>query len=503
MFENLIATDKTTQTENLINQVVKILAGKGSNPATLKFISQLQTGKIFDAVFTGNTPGGKGVLSLEGNKVVVELPKAIPFEGDHEQSTRVPLIKGQAIRVRVESSGAGPALKIISRPLLRDQPDNQETRTNLTSRGRLISRLPRFEEFPQTSESPRRSINARITQILDSKSILVNTGSRNIVVPVENTEILKTGAQVNISFEKTEKGQRAILVDISADSPRKIDFNTLKPYLPARMPIAKMAQLLIDEILESPVMQELKIKMDVVTRLGETLHLLVPREGEIPSEKQVRQQVESSGVNYEAKVRHALELGLPVHKELATDLKGLLLEIHQTAEKVFARQSNKATSPFAEFRQTIKFAIDNIELNQLSSQMSKQENQPLVIQIPNPLSSGNKTIHLYVRSDSSDKEAKDKKSNHNVAFFLDLSFLGKIKINSQIGPENLSVRIDTENEDIANFINDRANDFKKKMGHNDIETSVECCVSSKVKPAKDSLIELLVSQNTSLVNIKT
>ena len=67
MFENLIASDRVGQTENLINQVVKILAEKDSNAATLKFISQLQAGKILDAVFTGKAPGGKGVLSIEGN----------------------------------------------------------------------------------------------------------------------------------------------------------------------------------------------------------------------------------------------------------------------------------------------------------------------------------------------------------------------------------------------------------------------------------------------------
>ena len=39
-------------------------------------------------------------------------------------------------------------------------------------------------------------------------------------------------------------------------------------------------------------------------------------------------------------------------------------------------------------------------------------------------------------------------------------------------------------------------------GHS-IKTSVECCVTDKVIPEKDSLIELLVSQNTSLINIKT
>jgi hypothetical protein len=519
MFENFIASDRMGQTENLINQVVKILAGKDSNAATLKFISQLQAGKILDAVFTGKAPGGKEVLSIEGHKVIIELPKAVSFEKQQEQQTRIPLNKGQAIRVRVENSGPKPALKIISPSLHEDRPYSHETKINLTPRGKSFSKLTRFEDFSQTPGSPKPLTSARITHIVDSKNIIVDTGSRSLVVPVENTEPLKPGAQVNISFEKTEKGQRPSLINVSNDNVKKIDFNTLKPYLPARMPLVKMANLLMDEVLDSPVMQELKISSDVIARLKGTLQLFVPDVGQLPSEGQVRQQVESSGINYEAKVRQSIESGLPAHKELASDLKGLLLKLDQSAEKAAssglllkldqsaekAASSVKAPTPLAEFRQIIKLAIDNIEINQLSSQVSKQESQPLVIQIPNPLSSSNKTLQLYVRKDSSDEKGqdKDKKSSHNVAFFLDLSFLGKIKISTQIGQERLSVKIDVESEDIAKFVNDKANDFKETMEGHRIKTSVDCCVNDKVKPEKDSLIELLVSQNTSLINIKT
>ncbi len=503
MFENLIASDRTGQTESLINQVVKILAGKSSNAATLKFISQIQTGKVFDAVFTGKTPEGKGILSLEGNKVVVELPKAVSIERKQEQLTRTPLNKGQIIKVRVENSGAKPSLKIISPVLDEGRSVNHETQTNLTPRGKSFSRLTRFEDFSQTPNSPKNVTSARIISIVDSKTIVVDTGSRSFVVPAANTESLKLGAQVNISFDKTVKGLNPTLVLESANSNKKIDFNSLRPYLPARMPLVKMANLLMDEVLGSPVIQDLKINLDMVGKLKNTLQLLVPNEGKLPNEEQVRQQVESSGINYEAKVRRAIESGLPVHKELASDLKGLLLKLYQATDK--AESAVKASGPLTEFRQTIKFALDNIELNQLTSQVSKQESQPLVIQIPNPLSPGNKTLQLYVRRDSSDEEGegKDKKSSHNVSFFLDLSLLGKIKINAQISQERLSVKIDAESEVIANYISNKANDFEEVMKGHNIETSVECSVTEKVKQEKDGLIELLVSQNTSLVNIKT
>ena len=503
MFEKLIVGNKTGQTQNLISQVVEILAGKIPDAATLKFISEMKTGNIFDAVFTGKTPEGKGIFSLEGNKVVVELPNAISFKKQREQSTRVPLVKGQLIRVRVESSWPKPTLKIIPPPIHRDQPKNPETKTVLTHQAKSISKLSRIESYSQKPESPKHEVRALITSIIDSKTIMIDTGSRSIVMPVENSELLKPGTEVSISFDKIDKGQSPRLVNANTTSIKRVDLKTIIPYLSSRMPIAQMASLLVDEILLSPVMQELNVKLDVVTRLRDTLNLLIPREGETPSEGKIRQQVESSGVNYEAKVRQALELGLPIPKGLASDLKGLLLELYQTADKV--SQSVKNPGPLADFRQTVKFAIDNIELNQLSSQISKQESQPLVIQIPNPLISGNKTIQLYIRKDSSGEEASDKNktNSHNVAFFLELSCLGKIKINAQIGQERLSVKIDVESESIASFVSEKAQNFKKKMGEHNIETSVECCAIDKVKPLKDNLIELLISHKTSLVNIKT
>ncbi|MZG29692.1 MAG: hypothetical protein F3741_02620 [Nitrospinae bacterium] len=504
MFENLIAIDKSAPKENLINQIIKVLSGENSSPATLKFISQLQTGKVFDAVFTGKAPGGKGILSIGGNKVVVELPKAVTIENDLEsgQKTRIPMNQGRAFKVQVESSGSKPSLKILPPKIQHEKlPDTPETITKLTTRGKTISRFTDIEVFPQKSDPLSTPNNARITKILDSKTVLVNTGSREFAVPVEETKNLEPGTKVNLVFDKTVGGNTS--ADIKINNPQRIiDFNTIKPYLPARMPVTNMAQLLVDNVIESPVLKELGLNPVMIGRLQDAVKLLVPREGEIPNEKQVRQQVESSGINYEARVKKALISDAPIHRELAKDLKGLLLELYQSTVKETAKHSSKVPNQIIEFRNHIKFAIDNIELNQLSSQISKQENQPIMIQIPNPLSSENNTIQLYVRKESTeDKENAGKEGKHNVAFILDLSFLGKIKINAQIDSEHLSVNIDTESEEIANFINERASDFQAKM--QDIETSVECCATSKVKPVRDSLIELLVSQNTSLVNIKT
>jgi hypothetical protein len=506
MFKNVSPVDNSSQTENLFQKVLRILSGENSSPATIKFISELQLGKNLDAIFIKKLPAGKGELSLEGNKVTVEIPKKLSIEVGHESKSlsRESLVKGQKLHVRVVDIGPKPGLRIVKPPPLESPLKNEEITTSLTSRGKSISRLSDSSNSFSSPSSSNEITTARITRIVDSKSILVEAGNKNFIIPVDKVEGFKPGSQVSIFFDPAGNGQKPVLVETGAN---RLDFNSLKPYLPARMPIGEMAYLLKNQILDSPVIPQLQIKSDLIKRLTNTLRLLVPGEGEIPDAKLIRQQVESSGINYEAKVRQVLETapGMVTRNELSKDLKGLLLELKYSAEKFSSNTSQKPTNSFAAFQKTISSAIENIELNQLSSQLSKQESQPLVIQIPNPLSSGNKTIQLFVRDDSSKDEngEKGKNKNHNVAFFLDLSFLGKIKINAQMSQESLSVSIAVENEDIADFVRQRSSGFEKTMNESEINTCVECHVPQKVESDKDNLIELLVNHQTSLINIET
>ena len=505
MFENIRVPDNPAQLENIASQTLKFATSNVSNLATIKFINQLQSGTIFNAIFEKNLPGGKGVLSLAGNEVVVELPKQVALKRPNEQGdlSSMSLKKGQTMSVRVENLGSKPALKIIPVLPAENSLENELVKANLTARGKSISRFLGFDDTSRQSTPSTSTTGGRVFGDLNSSK------SRNSfsAIPLENTGKTRSDSIVGARLGKMERSQFSPLSDVSTDNKKVANIDSLKPYLPARMPLAKMAQLLKTGVLDSSIITDLKIGSDLMSRLRETLNLLLPDEGEMPNATKIRKQIDSSGINYEAKVRRALES--PENKlarhELARDLKGLLLELKQATDQGTLKAIQKISGPLAEFRQTIKLAIDNIELNQLSTQISKQENQTLVIQIPNPLSNKNRTIQLFVRDDNSENNPKNKdpKRSHNVAFILDLSFLGKIKINAKIGQEHLSVGIDVEDEDVAGFINKQAKNFELKMKQVDFDTSVECHVTKKVESPKDHLIELLVSKNTSLVNIKT
>jgi hypothetical protein len=262
------------------------------------------------------------------------------------------------------------------------------------------------------------------------------------------------------------------------------------------------------DILGSPVLKELQIQPQLLEKLRETLQVLTPKPGVTPGEVEIEEQVEKSGVRYEAKVKQFLtqtddqKVGL----ELTRDLKGQLLDLLQVTEKSIKNLSkqNQSQQVF-DFQKRVEVSVDSIELNQLSSRVATQENQPLVLQIPNPLSPGEKTINLFIREDSEgggDGE-KDDKETYNMAFFLNLSALGNIKINAKVGPESLAVKMEVEQDDVANFIRNNSVDFEKRMEKKDLNTTVECFMREEVSPIKDNLIELLVSQNTSLLSVKT
>ena len=93
--------------------------------------------------------------------------------------------------------------------------------------------------------------------------------------------------------------------------------------------------------------------------------------------------------------------------------------------------------------------------------------------------------------------------NYNMAFFLNLSSLGSVKINANVGPDKLAVSMEVEQDDVADFIHSNSVEFEQRMKEKDLNTTVECCTRKEVSPIKDNLIELLVSQNIPLLSVKT
>ncbi|MBC8282653.1 MAG: hypothetical protein H8E32_02490 [Nitrospinae bacterium] len=495
----------TIPLEKLVNKVMKILSGENSSLIPLGLKTQLQPGKILQGEILKILPKGKATVSIAGQKVVAELPDVRTKPQDNSSTTKpeYSFRPGQKIYAQVEKVNPSPVLKLIPPP---EQKIQEEGYTTNLSR-KIKPEILKYENFKELKLPPDNIVPVKINRINNANTLSVQFEDQEFLVKTENANLYRPGATVRIQFQKVENGFKSVLLD-SPTKSGNIDIELIKPYLPSRTPLGKLVGELTRDILGSPVLKELAVKPELVGRLRETLQALTPRPDTLPDKAEIKGQVEKSGVRYEAKVRQLLSQpdNSKIRIELAKDLKGQLLELNQITEKAIKNLSEQNTNrQISEFQQRVKVSVDSVELNQLSSRVSNQENQPLVLQIPNPLSPDDQTINLFIRKDS-EGEGDGRKGDsefYNLAFFLDLSALGNIKINAKVGAESLAVRMDVEHESIAEFIRNNSTEFEQQMEKEDMKTTVECCYEEKVHPIKDNLIELLVSQNTSLLNVKT
>ena len=488
---------------NFVNKVIKILSGEALIPSALK--NQLQTGKLLQGEILKLLPQGRATVSIAGQKVVVQLPDVRMNTSDNSAATKpeYSFKPGQIIYARVEKVSPEPVLKLVPPPEQKIQEAGYTT--NLSRK--IKPEVLKFENFNQLKLPPDRIVQVKVNRVVDAKTLSVQFEDQKFLLKTENARLYLPDTAVRIQFQKTVTGFKPVLLDPPV-KPANVNLELIKPYLPSRTPIGKLVGELTRDVLGSPVLKDLQIPAQLLEKLRETLQVLSPKPGVIPGGVKIEEQVEKSGIRYEAKLKNMLaKMENPkVGLELAKDLKGLLLSLQQVTEKSIKNLSEQNRSrQVSDFQQRVKVAVDSIELNQLSSRVATQENQPLVLQIPNPLSPGDKTINLFIRDDSGGEGdgKKGEKEVYNLAFFLDLSALGNIRINAKVGPESLAVSIEVEQGEVADFIRANTTEFEQRMEKKDMNTSVECCAREKVEPIKDNLIELLVSQNTSLLSIKT
>ena len=252
--------------------------------------------------------------------------------------------------------------------------------------------------------------------------------------PAKQERITST---IQLQPQQIDNSKSYVLQDSPGNS-KIIDLDLIKPYLLTRKPLGELIGELRREVLESAVLKNIPIKQELIERIRETLKILTPKPDSLPKEFNIKRQVDISGIGYEGKVKQLLLYPEDSKNklELGKDLKGQLLELNQILENSIRKNSNQnLIRQLTEFQQKIKVSVDNIELNQLSTRISNQESQPLVLQIPNPICPNEKTINLFIRKDLPENKSGENsdKESYSLAFYLELSSLGNIKINVKVG----------------------------------------------------------------------
>ncbi|MBI4388801.1 MAG: flagellar hook-length control protein FliK, partial [Nitrospinae bacterium] len=292
---------------------------------------------------------------------------------------------------------------------------------------------------------------------------------------------------------------------------RTISSAEIKTYLAARQDFGDMAGQLEKAVSDPSLMKDLKIDPSVLEKLRETLRVLLARETAADGGTSIRNKIDRSGINYEAKVKRLLtETPSAENKALLTrDLKGQLLKLGQGVERVLSEEPQSLSGPqvrrAAEFLGQIKQATANIELQQLSNVYAKQENQALQAQIPFGMAPGGETVKLFVNNRSGKDPAKQgQKKSLTLVFLLDLTALGNVRVDTQVDSGRLAIKIGAEKQEMVEFIQTKTPELKSRLREIGFDSELTCCVQNKeVMKIEDGLTRLLVSDASRLVDIKT
>ena len=488
----------------LPQNLVKILAKDETFAKLLDSVKGIKVGQSIEGKVAEVLSGGKVLLDLNGQRVSAE--------------TSGNLVKGQSIQAKVETVSPSVILKV--------SPENSKSETIAKNIAQKTSpeasvkiTLSKPSDSSETSAAannqiklrPGQTVEATATKILDSGKVRVR---------IQNTEVeaqlptqakpIRIGEKVLVKATTGKEGLSFQILN-PENQTTKIDGSTLKSYLPAKQDMGKMLTNLESILNKNPGLGKYKIESDVVQRLKDTLKVLIPREETAPDGTRLKEQVDRSGVNYEAKVKKAVDEGLIVDRKpiLSKDLKGQLLELQGKLEKFLAKEGDQlppATQrTVTETVQQVKLASDNIELQQLSNQLSKQEQNPLVLQIPDPLLPEARTAKLFIRDSEGEDGGKsgDKKDFHMV-FLLNLSAIGDIRIDAKLNGNNLAADFSSENSNVVDLIKSGSADLQKKLEELGFSASVNSSVKEKTEmEIEDSTDQALKEVSTRLVDIKT
>jgi hypothetical protein len=487
----------------LPQNLVKILAKDETFAKLLDTVKGLKVGQSIEGKVAEVLKGGKVLLDLNGQKVSVE--------------TSGNLVKGQSIKAKVETISPSVILKISPEKTNAESLTKNTTQKNSSEASVKItlSKSSNSSNSLATGDKVRlqlgQTAEGTATKILDSGKVRVRIGNAEVEaqLPAQSKPV-RIGENVLVKATAS-KGGVSLQILNPENQTTKIDGTTLKSYLPAKQDMGKMLTNLESVLNKNPDLGKYKIDSDVVQRLKDTLKVLIPRTETTPDGTRLKEQVDRSGINYEAKVKQAVDEGFILDRKpiLSKDLKGQLLELQGKLEKFLAKEGNQlpptVQRTISETVQQVKLASDNIELQQLSNQLSKQEQNPLVLQIPDPLLPETRTAKLYIRDSEGEKGGKsgDKKDFHMV-FLLNLSAIGDIRIDAKLNGTNLAADFSSENNNVVDLIKSGSADLQKKLEELGFSASVNSSVKEKTDmEMEDSTDQALKAVSTRLVDIKT
>ena len=510
--------------KSLTKDSLKLISEKSSLDRIPNLSNFLKSGTLFQATILESFPEKNRALIKIFNKQIMVETKNHLIPGDTFSARVIKPSPELSLQIMIVSTHSTPAVSILEDKTEISFKKLSSISTSSVIDKKIISDSNYSIVDPNNtniiSELSARAIkkmNLSSGQVI--KATIVDSQTNNTVVKFENRLIRAYSFSEppnlgeKISLIVTPYLDRFKLVSQDDRASKLVDIFKIKSLLPYKESFGVMVQKLDILLNSSEIIKSLRAETGLVSRLIKTLNLLKAPffEQDLTSQGStlVKQQIDLSGINYESKVKNALEGKelLDVPTNVKNDLKGQLINLLKLLEIRIGGNETSAIQRYQLLKviKVLMRAVDNIELQQLTNQLSRQENQPITLQIPDPFMIG-KTINLYIRQTEDKSKNKENKENKSVllVFFLELSALGNLRVDAKINNQAISLRIDVENSNIAKFVENSLKDFCSSLDDLGFEVNASCGVVANIdKELESKLNPLLISETNRLVDLRT
>ncbi len=522
------------------------------------FIQNYSTGQTLAGKVVQVLPEQKAVVELQGEKLLLQFPRpvnpgqniAIKIEQVHPS----PILKLTEFSSLTSSQKIAPGnLAKVGAPLNTPESDKTSIQyrsadslsgtpvpgaengqaapdtkgTNPLTKAELKATAPldkRVTTAPlsKTDLKPLgieggQKVKAEVIRVVDRETVQVRFNDNAVTVKYAASQKLQPGEPIYLHAKPIPSGKFVLEVEqipipsVTVRPP--LEMSVLKNYLPARQPLIQVLAGLKEVFLEGPLTQLRELNIDPVQlkQLQANLQKIISREFKAPDAAQLKEMVDRSGFHYEAKVKDfVLKPGLSNKNVLLeNDLKGQLMRLARQLGQIPAGATESTASEkfTGKLMAQVNQAVSNIELQQLTHHFAKEEQHPLLLQLPENLLGEEDRFKIYIFPDQREDAGRESDFHNrifNLVFLLNLSALGDLRIETKKFKREISIHITGSDSDAVQFIQAHVpelEDLFQEVGFSISVTSQHQTEVSMEVP--DSLGQLLIDTPLQMVDLKT
>ncbi len=498
------------------------------------FIQNYSAGQTLSGKVVQVLPEQKAVVELQGEKLLLQFSR--------------PVKPGQNIAIKIEQIHPSPVLKLTElsslaslqksapgnlakqpgpintresdKTSIQSRPTNSLLGTTGANKGPAAQDIRKFDSLSKTALKQLgleagQKVKAEVLRVVDRETLQIRFNGNTLTLKHNST--VQPGESVNLHARAVPSGKFVLEVEPTPNASSihrsPLELSVLKNYLPARQSLIQVLAGLKETFLEGSLTQlkELNIDPGQLKQLQANLQKIVSGEFKAPDAGQLKEIVDRSGFHYEAKVRDfVLEPGLSNKNALLeNDLKGQLMRLARQLEQIPAGTTdNPASDKFiGKLMAQMNQAVTNIELHQLTHHFSKEEQHPLLLQLPENLLSEEDRFRIYILPDQGEGAGQESDSRNrifNLVFLLNLSALGDLRIETRILKDEISILITGSNSNAVQFIQEHVPELENSFQEAGFSISVTSRHQAEVPmEIPDSLGQLLVDTPLQMVDLKT